>query len=269
MVLHRLALAVFSTSVLAAACNIPTYADSDMTKGHEMMSAWANKLGLSDQQKEQVKSICEESKKKADPVEEKLWKEIHEEFAEMKNVLTEDQRQKLPTAIKTVRSKECQEIENKLGLNEDQKQKIARIRNEYEPKFYDVAQESTEAARKKMHELKSEFFSEIRQVLNQDQKAKLVGVLREEFHQWRNPEVRHERLMEVADQLGVNADEKAQLEKIHAKYQPKVQELFTQLKDVCQQERTSIEKILTDQQRMKAQEMWKDLGTSSSSKKDR
>jgi hypothetical protein len=261
MASHRLAVTALTALVLTTAATVvnQSYADQSAGPDRERLSAWASKLGLDQQQQERVQKTCSEYAEKAEPVEEQLWKLHHEEFDAAKGVLTQEQRDKLPAAIKTVMDKECRKVAEKLGLSDDQRQRVAKIREEYEPKFREVCAESTETARKKMRELRSQFFADMRQVLNDDQKAKFFGVLREEFHQWRDPVARHEAMQEIGEQLGVSADQKSQIEKIRAEYRPKLEPLVKQLKEVHQEERASINKILTDEQRTRAREMWKDI----------
>lgn len=235
-------------------------ADQSAGKNQERLAAWASKLGLSQDQQERVHKICEEYAEKAEPTEEQLWKLHHEAMEAVKGVLTQDQREKLPAAIKAEMTKECRMVEEKLGLTEDQREKVTKIREQYEPKFRELCSQSSDTARKQMRQLRSEFFADIRQVLNDDQKAKFWGVLRQEFHQWRDPVARQQRLQEIGEQLGVSADQKAQIKKICDEYQPRIEKLATQLKETFQEERDSISKVLTDEQRTKAQDMWKDLG---------
>src|SRR5262249_50327000 len=150
---------------------------------------------------------------RANPVEEQLWKLHHEALNAAKGVLTPEQRGKLPEVIKTDMVREGKTIADKLGLSEDQRQKVERIREEFEPKFQEVCSQSSDDARKKMQQLRSEFINDVRQVLNDEQRAKFWGVMREEFHRWRDPAARHEQLQELGNQLGVSADQKAQIQK--------------------------------------------------------
>jgi len=264
MASNRLTATAFTALALTAGLAVlpRAYADQPAGKDHERLAAWATKLGLSDEQQQRVHKICTEFAEKAEPAEEQLWKLHHEAIDAVKGVLTTEQREKLPEAIKTEVGKECRAVEDKLGLSEEQRQKVESIRTEYEPKFREVCSQSTEAARKKMHQLRSEFFGDLRGVMNDDQKVKFWGVLRQEFHQWRDPVARHEHLEAVGEQLGVNADQKAQIQRIIAEYQPKIDRQATQLRDTFHEERTSIEKVLSDEQRTKAQDMWKDIGAS-------
>jgi len=261
MASHRLAVTVLTALALVAGPAFLTRAHAEQPGGKdkERLSAWATKLGLSNDQQERVHKICSEYAEKAEPVEEQLWKLHHEALDSVKGILTEEQRQKLPTAIKAEVTKECRMVADKLGLNEDQRQKVEKIRDEYEPKFREICSQSTETARKQMRQLRSEFLADLRQVLNDDQKAKFFGVLRQEFHHWRDPVARHQHIEALAEHLGMNAEQKSQLQKIRAEYQPKVEQLATQLKETFQEERASIEKVLSDEQRTKAQEMWKDM----------
>jgi Spy/CpxP family protein refolding chaperone len=262
MASRRLAVTALTALALVAGSAIATRANADQSAGkdHERLAAWASKLGLSNEQQEQVKKICNDCAERADPLEEQLWKLHHEEFDAVKQVLTQEQREKLPAAIKAEMTKEIRMIADKLNLSDDQRQKLATIREECEPKFREVCAQSTDSARKKMHELRSEFFADARRVLTDDQKAKFTGVLRQEFHQWRDPVARHQRLEEIGEQVGVSSDQKAQIQKIMAEYQPKIERTASQLKDIFHEERASIEKVLTDEQRTKAHEMWKAIG---------
>jgi Spy/CpxP family protein refolding chaperone len=264
MASHRLTVTALTALALVAGLAVlpRAYADQQAGKDHQRLAAWASKLGLSNEQQERVHKICSEFAEKAEPAEEQLWKLHHEALDAVKGVLTQEQREKLPAAIKTEIGKECRAVEDKLGLSEEQRQKVETIREEYEPKFREVCSQSTETARKKMHELRSEFFGDLRGVLSDDQKTKFWGVLRQEFHQWRDPVARHTHLEAIGEQLGVNADQKAQIQKIIAEYQPKIDKLATQLRDTFQEERTTIEKVLSDEQRTKAQDMWKNIGVS-------
>lgn len=263
MASHRFAVTVLTALALVAAPAFLTRARAEQPGGKdkERLTALAAKLGLSSEQQERIHKICSEAAEKAEPVEEQLWKLHHEALDSVRGMLTEEQREKLPAAIKAEVGKECRLLENKLGLSEDQRQKVAKVREEFEPKFREVCSQSTEAARKQMRQLRSDFLSELRGVLSDDQKAKLFGVLRQEFHHWRDPVARHQHLEALAEHLGMNAEQKSQLQKVRSEYQPKVEQLATQLKETFQEERASIEKVLSDEQRTKAQEMWKEFGT--------
>jgi hypothetical protein len=260
MASHRLVVTALTALALVAGTS-RLYADQASGGDRERLTAWASKLGLNQQQQERIHKICNEFAERAEPVEEQLWKTCHESFDQVKGVLTQEQRAKLAAGIKAAMTKECRMLGEKMGLTEDQREKVAKIREEFEPRFQEVCTQGTEAARKQMRELRSEFFGEIRRVFNDDQKSKLFGVLRQEFHQLRDPVARHEHLEAVAEQLGLTPEQKSQVQKIHAEYRPKIERLATQLKEICHEERTSISKELTDEQRTKAHEMWKDLGS--------
>jgi hypothetical protein len=63
--------------------------------------------------------------------------------------------------------------------------------------------------------------------------------------------------------LSLSADQKSQIQKIRSEYQPKIERIATRLKDVCHEERASLDKLLTDEQRTKARQMWQHLGEAS------
>jgi Spy/CpxP family protein refolding chaperone len=262
MASHRLAVTALTALALTAGLAALPRASADQASGkdRERLSAWATKLGLSNDQQERIHKICQEYAEKAEPTEEQLWKLHHEALDAVKGVLTQEQREKMPTAIKAEIGKECRQLADKLNLSEDQRQKVERIREEYEPKFREVCSESSDTARKQMRKLRSEFLADLRATLSDDQKAKFWGVVRQEFHQWRDPVARQQRLEAIGEQLGVSDDQKAKIKKICDEYQPKIERLATQLKETFQEERTAISKELNDEQRAKAQDMWKDIG---------
>jgi Spy/CpxP family protein refolding chaperone len=258
MASHRLAVAALAALALAAG-SAAVNADQPSGGRHPLMQAFASKLGLSQEQQQQMARIHGQFAERAEPIEEQLWKVHHEELDAVKGVLTSEQREKLPSAIKAEMGKECRAIATKLGLSDDQRQKVQAIRDEYEPKFREVCTQSSEDARKRVRQLRSEFIGELRGVLTDDQKAKFPGVLRQEISMWRDPTTRHEHLEAIGEQLGLNGEQRAQIRKIHAEYKPRIEREASQLKDIFREERSAMGNILNDEQRAKAREMWQNF----------
>ena len=127
----------------------------------------------------QIAKIKGQIAERAEPVEEHLWKLHHEEVEAMKGVLTREQRDKLPGAIRSEMKRELTAVADTLDLTPGQRQKLESIREEFEPRFRQVCAESSEAAHRQMRQLRSEFINDARQVLNDEQKSKFFGVLRE------------------------------------------------------------------------------------------
>jgi Spy/CpxP family protein refolding chaperone len=231
----------------------------DADKRHDRLGALASKLGLSDQQKEELRKIHTDCDKEADPIEHQLWSLCHQEYQAMRQVLTEEQRNRVPELLKAMRDKELQKIGTELGLNEDQKQRIEKIREEYEKKFHDLAaeKEKGEKVHKEFRHLRHEFIGAISPVLTDEQRGRLPVLMREEHRYWHNPAVRREHLRALADKLGVSAEQKEQLQRIQSEYEPKVEKLASQLKQMHQQQHAAMEKVLTPDQRTKFQELFK------------
>jgi Spy/CpxP family protein refolding chaperone len=168
-------------------------------------------------------------------------------------VLTDAQRTKLAEDLKGMREKEFAALADKLGLSADQKTKIGKVRGEFEPKFRMLAmsKEKGENVHKQFRELRHEFLEEVRPVLTEEQRGKLPIRMREEHHHWRNAAWRHEHLKEVFDKLDLSADQKDQVKRIHAEYDPKIKAEHEELRKLHHEEHEAMEKVLTDAQRTK------------------
>jgi Spy/CpxP family protein refolding chaperone len=234
---------------------------TEVGKGHHW-ERLAAKLGLSDKQKEDIHKIHADFDEKADPVEHQLWALHHQEHEAMRQVLTDEQKAKLPMVFKEMRDQELQKIADKLNLTEEQRQKVAKVREEFEKKFHDLAaeKEKGEHVHRKFRELRHQFIAAVRPELTDDQRAKLPVILREEHRHWRNPESRREIFKAVGEKLGVSAEQKEQIKKIRDEYSPKCEALAAKLKDMRHDEHAAIEKLLTDEQRTKWQELRKNRG---------
>ena len=226
-------------------------------KGHDRLDAMAAKLGLNDQQKEQIRAIHTDFDKKTADLEHQLWTLHHDEHQAMSKVLTDDQRGKLPGILQAARNKELDEIATRLGLTDDQKKKLEAVREEHEKKFQELAAKGEEG-RVQFHELRHVFHEAIGKELTDDQRAKLPGILREEYTEWRDPEKRREHLKAVGDELGLNDDQRGQLKKIHEDFDQKTKEPLAQLKQAREDEHAAVNKILTDDQRQKLEALRKE-----------
>lgn len=253
-------IAGMACALLALAAGAAQLSAEEKGKRHDRLEALAGKLGLNDKQKEEIRGIHQDFDKKADPVEHQLWALHRQEFEALSKVLTDDQRAKLPTILKTHMEKELQAITAQLNLTDDQKQKVAKIREEYEKKFHEQAAQKGEAAHKQFRELRRQFFEEVSTILTDEQRAKLPGVLHEEFHHWRDPAMRREHLKALGEQLGLSADQKEQIKKIHAEHDPQVSKLAAELKQLHKEEHEAIEKVLTEDQRAKFRDLLKGRG---------
>src|SRR5262249_26222176 len=142
-----------------------------------------------------------------------------------------------------------QMLAKRLGLDEKQQDQVKKIREDYDLKT-DPVEHMLWALHHGEHEA-------VRKVLNDDQRAKLPVLMREEHHHWRNPVTRHEHMKAVFEKLDLSADQKETIKKIHAEYDPKMKEAHTQLRKLHQEEHEAMEKVLTAEQRTKWQEIRK------------
>jgi hypothetical protein len=233
--------------------------DNNQQQGmrHDRLEAAAASLNLNDQQKADVQKVFTSFDQKVDQVDKKLWTLNFQEHQAVMQVLTPEQRAKLPEVIKPIKEKELNKIGAKLGLNDDQKQRIEKICDQFEPKFQELVQQQGQAASQQFHQLRNQVFAAVRKELTTEQKAKLPGIFREEFQQWHNPAMQSQLLQEVSQRLDLRPEQKEQFQKILADFKTKIDQPVTQLRQFHQDERSAVEQVLTDQQRTRLREMLK------------
>ncbi len=256
----RYRLATISFTILALALGAGRLAAREPAKHKGNFENLANKLGLNDQQKQQLRQIYSDFDQKIEPVREKMWVLRHEKFEMMKQVLTEQQRQQLPSALKDIWQKEWREIADKLQLSNEQKQKIEKIHDEYARKFEQMEQQKGERKAQQFHSLKREFFNAVNKELTEKQRAEVPAVLREEMHEWRSAEFRQEQLKKVADRLNLSAEQRQKVQQIEEQFQPKLEKLISQLRQLRNEERQKMESVLTDSQRAKLRKFCEEHG---------
>ena len=164
---------------------------------------------------------------------------------------------KLPGVLKASRDKEFEALADKIGLTGEQKKKLEEVREENEKKFREAAAQQGDEGRRQFRELRREFYAAIGKELTDEQRAKLPGVLRTEYHVWRDPEARREFLKGIGDELGLSAEQKEELKKIRSEYNEKTEKPLADLKQLRQDEHAAVDKVLTAEQREKVQELRK------------
>jgi len=226
-------------------------------KAHDRVEALAAKLGLSDEQKEKIRKIHADFDPKADKLEAEIRELRHNEMEAASQVLTESQREKAKELFKVERQKELHNVEDKLGLSSEQKQTFEKIRAEYGEKIHKLEGQNGEKVAGEIRELRHREFAAIRQMLTEGQRAKAPGILREDFREWRNPADKRKRLEAIADKLDLSKEQRDKLEKIFNQHDQKRQKLVAQLRELHHDEHQAVEKVLTDEQRGKLQELLK------------
>ena len=255
---------VFGTSIalLALVAGINRLAaqeesSRDAARGHEYrIDALMDKLGLNDQQREQVRKIRTDFDKKEEPIEKQLWTLHQEECQALQSTLNEQQRKELPNIMRDAWNKEFQKVAEKLNLTSDQKQRVEKIRDEYQPKFMALMQsKGSEDAFKQFHDLREQAHKQVREVLNDDQRARFPTILREEFHKWHEQAFRQQFVKDLAQKLGLSNDQRDKLQKECADSNKKIEQTAGQLKKLHHEEFAAMEKVLTADQRQKL-EQW-------------
>jgi len=227
---------------------------------HDRAAALTAALGLNNQQTEEIRKVYADFDAKIDPVEEQLWSAHHEARTELQRLLNDEQRAKAPQILKEEKQKELRSIGTKVGLTDQQWKQVEGTLTQFENRFKELAAQKPEDARKGFRELKHEMCAAVGQELNDEQRVRLQGVIREEFQQWQQPGFRREHVRAIEDKLGLSPEQKTQAEKVVAACERTSEKPLAQLKELCQQERQAIDKVLTDEQRAKLNQLMKGRG---------
>jgi hypothetical protein len=250
---HRVLTAALAALVLGAVGGRLTGEEKKGHHGkrHDRLEALAAKLGLSDQQKKQIRKIHHEYDQKEDKVVHRLGELHHQQREAVGKVLTDAQRAKAPGIMREELEKELREVADKLGLSPEQRQHIQKVRAHYDERIHKLHGHHDARAHEHLRHLRQEEFHAIRHELNEQQRARLPGILREEFHEWRNPAAGGKRLKAVADRLGLSADQRQRIHKILAEHQPETERLVGELRHLHHEEHQAVSKVLTEDQRAK------------------
>jgi len=249
------------TLAVLATATVALRADEkrNTTEGfHQMwLDSLTRELALNDKQKQEIATIQTECQGKAEPLMKQLATLKHEEYQAMRQALTEEQTAKLPDVLRTVWDREGQRIADALGLNKDQRERVAKIKEDYRPKFRELFTQKGEKASERAHELKAEFLTALAKELNDEQRVRFPHVLHEEMARMHEKAAREQCEKEMAEGLGLNAEQKDRFQKIEQQYDPKTDKVLAELKQHVQDEKARLEKVLTPAQRTKFQELCK------------
>jgi hypothetical protein len=211
-----------------------------------------------------------------------LWDEYHKEQLELLELLTKEQRLKLPEAFKALREAEQKKIATDLGLDDGHRRRLAELVEKYEPQFrplvvykqqgVQVGPKEAADIHKKIAELRLDFLAAVEDGLTPAQRDRLAGLVRaapglpgylqEEAalpFVLMTSGLRHfaqpEYLNDLADKVGLAGEAKEKLIKAEAEKDRELRKLGDKLQKVHREEREAIEKVLTDEQRAR----WKGL----------
>jgi Spy/CpxP family protein refolding chaperone len=212
MVWQRLAFAVFTALTVASVGLLPAQEKQKLDKGSERLEAAASKLQLNDEQKQQCRACCAEFQKKAEPLIKQLTTLRDEEWQAMGKVLTKDQRDKLSDVFKKLGDKELEGLSKKLNLTEEQKQQVKKIREEFSQQFLKISARKDEGLAREYHDLWMKTYTDVSKVLTKDQRPKLPGVVKQDFVEWLDFAYRPDTLKEVGEHLGLNAEQRKQIQ---------------------------------------------------------
>lgn len=252
---------VYALTALALVLTAGTSSVRAEDKKNDRTQALGAKLGLNEQQQEDIRKIYSDSEMKMEPVEGQLWNAHRVARAEMSKMLTDEQRARLPEVIREERNRELEPIAAKLGLNEEQKAQMEKTLSGFEKKFCDLSAKK-DGDRKQFVELKHEMFSAICKELNDEQRIRLPQVLRAEFHRLGNPQVRNDHVKVIEAKLALSDEQKTQMQKLLVDCNQRVEKPIAQMTELCQEECAAIDKVLTKEQRTTLEEIMKPTGRS-------
>jgi hypothetical protein len=245
------------TIAIALTGTVAWAADDSKTRNECMLNAFATKLSLNAEQKEQFAKICSESEVKAAPVCEKMWKIHCEHHEAMLQILSTEQRAKLPEVIKAERAKVLDNFTKKLELTAEQRKQAETICTDYEAKYPKHSDRNDPAKVKQYHELKAAQFEEFCKILTDDQRVKLPVLILEELQNGRTMTSKSEIRASLDEKLGLDAEQKTRCDKVCDLYAPKIDEQKAQMLQICKDTQAAIEKVLNETQRTKFQEFVK------------
>jgi len=228
-------------------------ADDTKTRGQCVQNAFAAKLGFTPEQKEQVAKICSDYEQKAAPVYEKTWVLQNDHRHAVLQILSTEQRAKLPEVMKAEGAKILDHFTAKLQLTDAQRKEMERICTEYGPKYEQLADSKDSRKSEKFQELKTAHFEEMCKVLTDDQRVKLPALIQEEMLA-RTPSSKSEIRNAIVDRLGLDPEQKTRLDKVCDEFGTKIDEQKTQIRRICKDKHAAISKVLTEEQRVKFEE---------------
>jgi hypothetical protein len=249
-----------AVAVLAVVAGGSLIAKAEVCKTSEEHSrrfqAVAARLGLSDEQKKTINDICTDFSRKEAPFKKQLRTLSRERHEAMSKVLTAEQRGKVGDAIREYQDKKWQATATKLKLTAEQRQWIDKTREEYRKRFRDLAA-SKDRKQEQFRKLERQRQQAIERELNSEQRASFRRLVRAESRAWRNPAVRSEFWKAIGEKLSFSAEQKEQLEKVRRESARKMAKPASQLARLRREHRAAVNKVLTEEQRTKLQQMRK------------
>lgn len=254
---QRLALTAFTILALAFGSLLPAREEEKQPgKRTDPLDAVASKLNFSDQQKQQIKQAHEDFDKKASPLIRQLCTLGRDKWLAVRDVLTEEQRAKLPEVLKAQAAKELQSIVQKLKLSEEQKQRVAKVRADFWKKYLNLDTQKSENPCREYRELCMSTFAAAREVLTPEQRTMMPKMQREDIYEGHDFALRENHLKEIADQLGLSAEQRKQIQESCASFEKKLEQPRTQLKHLCVEQCVAMEKGLNADQLAKFEELF-------------
>jgi Spy/CpxP family protein refolding chaperone len=222
------------------------------------VEALAKKLGLSAEQQNKLNKMCADYDAKEDAIEGRLWPVYQDRFRAMNKELTEEQRAKLPEAMRAARENTWANFHRMLGLNREQEERMHKTHDEYAPKFRKLA-ETRDAKPADFRRLRHQEFAALGKELTEEQRAKLPLVIQEESQRWHTPEFQQEQIKLFSDKLGLSDEQKERIRKVNDEYASKLKEPTEELRKLYKAECDAMEGNLTEAQRNKLDELRKTI----------
>jgi len=235
-------------------------ADDAKAKGNCIINAFATKLGMTPEQKTEIQKVHAMTEQKAAPICEQIFKLHSEHQQAVLQILSPEQKAELPAVMKAEKMKMLQGVAMKLELTEDQKKQAMKLCDEASAKFEELAKMEEGKRSERFQTLKNEQFEAFCQILTDDQRVKLPVLIHEEMQSGRTPTAKSDIRNAIVEKLKLTEDQTTRLDKVCTDFATKIDEQKMAVRTIFKDKQTAMEKILTDEQKVKFQQIVKSTG---------
>ena len=254
----------------AGVAGLPRF-DGERETLAERAEAAAEKLGLSSDQREQIKKALSSHADRHAALRAKCREACKEEFKEVAAVLNPDQREKAhaiiemrvarAAAAKSVADR-LEAVADKLGLTAEQRRKIEESRAPLAGKFRALRSQRRELLQQELKTIAAILTPEQREMVKDfaDDRVAIVEGSESNVIEAAKAlkETIAERLEALGDKLGLSAEQRAEIRAVQASFADKFKAQRDQRKALRQEELKSLQGLLTPEQREKVKDYVED-----------
>jgi Spy/CpxP family protein refolding chaperone len=228
----------------------------------EKLLAAADRLELTADQRSKIREIYTSRAEKCKALRTERLALLQEELKALGTILTPEQREKMKEwaedrveqikaagvaglpkfdGVRETLAERAESAAEKIGLTSEQRQQIIKTLSSHADRHAALKARCRDAC--------EEEFKEIAAVLTPDQRPKAREYIEMRVARAAAAKSVADRLDAVADKLGLSADQRRKIEKVHSQFAAKYRELRSNRRELLQQEMKTIGAILTPEQR--------------------